>query len=123
MDATLAKECSTKESKAAILAVFVRCWDFVCPRKDSRPEEKAKEPKGSAESERRRRECSGDEAAILKGTTRGFECRCRECEMVAMDKFYVVMIFRYVFQHDGTNYMPNSCASSEVFHFRLVEKM
>jgi len=39
-----------------------------------------------------------------------------------MEQFHAVMIFRYVFQHDGTNFMPNSCASSEVFHFRLVQK-
>lgn len=35
----------------------VERWDEVCARKDSRPELKAKEPSGKAESDNRRRKC------------------------------------------------------------------
>lgn len=53
-----AREETERGRKAAKEWVGVGGWGrrvFWCARKDSRPEEKAKEPRGRAESERRRR--------------------------------------------------------------------
>lgn len=42
-------------------------WDRpLCARYDSRPEEKAKEPRGRAESERRRRAWDGREESVVE---------------------------------------------------------
>jgi len=53
--ATFARECSRKVSKAFVLETEVERRDLLCARKDSRPLLKAKEPRGRAESESRRR--------------------------------------------------------------------